>query len=61
MNLAGCVVDLPAASEKDKSDIEFGVRNEVDFIAASFIRKPEDVLEIRYVRLFADLIWVYSH
>eukprot|EP01122_Echinamoeba_exundans_P011246 TRINITY_DN440_c0_g2_i1.p1 TRINITY_DN440_c0_g2~~TRINITY_DN440_c0_g2_i1.p1 ORF type:complete len:549 (+),score=134.55 TRINITY_DN440_c0_g2_i1:141-1649(+) len=47
MNLPGCKVDLPAVTEKDKADIAFGVEQEVDFIAASFIRKPEDVLEIR--------------
>eukprot|EP01125_Pyxidicula_operculata_P021793 TRINITY_DN8646_c0_g1_i1.p1 TRINITY_DN8646_c0_g1~~TRINITY_DN8646_c0_g1_i1.p1 ORF type:complete len:516 (-),score=148.10 TRINITY_DN8646_c0_g1_i1:207-1754(-) len=47
MNLPGCVVDLPAVTEKDKEDIAFGVKNDIDFIAASWIRKAADVEEIR--------------
>ncbi|KAL9647213.1 hypothetical protein ABK040_012565 [Willaertia magna] len=48
-NLPGVKVDLPALTEKDKEDLKFGVQNNVDFIAASFIRKGQDVLEIRKV------------
>jgi pyruvate kinase len=47
VNLPGIVVDLPAVTEKDKDDIAFGVRHNVDLIAASFIRKAEDVETIR--------------
>jgi pyruvate kinase len=47
MNLPGCVVDLPAVTQKDKDDIAFGVQNDVDLIAASWIRKAADVEEIR--------------
>ncbi|RKO96090.1 pyruvate kinase, partial [Caulochytrium protostelioides] len=47
VNLPGIVVDLPAITEKDASDIKFGVEQGVDFIAASFIRKRSDVEEIR--------------
>ena len=47
VNLPGVKVQLPALSEKDKGDLIFGCEQEVDFIAASFIRKQEDVLEIR--------------
>ncbi len=36
-------------SERDKSDLKFGVEQEVDMIFASFIRKPEDITEIRKV------------
>lgn len=46
-NLPGIKVNLPAITEKDASDIRFGVEQGVDFIAASFIRKAADVLEIR--------------
>ncbi|WP_028865201.1 pyruvate kinase PykF [Psychromonas aquimarina] len=47
VNLPGVKVQLPALSPKDKGDLVFGCEQQVDFIAASFIRKKEDVLEIR--------------
>ncbi|ACB84146.1 pyruvate kinase [Natranaerobius thermophilus] len=47
VNLPGVTLSLPAMTDKDQQDILFGIENQVDFIAASFIRKPEDVLEIR--------------
>jgi len=47
VHLPGAIVDLPAVAEKDISDIKFGIEQKVDFIAASFIRKADDVLEIR--------------
>lgn len=47
VNLPGVSIALPALAEKDKSDLIFGCDNKVDFIAASFIRKRSDVLEIR--------------
>lgn len=42
-------VNLPALSERDAEDIAFGVENDVDFIAASFIRRADDVWAIRHV------------
>ncbi len=47
INLPNIQVNLPALSKKDKKDLIFGCKNNVDFIAASFIRKSSDVLEIR--------------
>jgi len=47
VNLPGVSVKLPALSEKDKADIVWGCAQDVDFIAASFIRKASDVEEIR--------------
>ena len=47
VNVPGVSVQLPGITEKDKEDILFGIQQEVDFIAASFVRRPEDVLEIR--------------
>ena len=48
MNLPGVVVDLPTLTEKDIDDIvNFGIKNGVDFIAASFVRKASDVRKIR--------------
>lgn len=47
VNLPGTDVDLPAISQKDKDDLSFGVRNGVDMIFASFIRRGQDVKDIR--------------
>ncbi|TDL28715.1 pyruvate kinase [Rickenella mellea] len=49
VNLPKTAVDLPALSEKDKKDLQFGVKNGVDMIFASFIRRAEDVTHIREV------------
>ncbi|MFT7683051.1 pyruvate kinase PykF [Moritella dasanensis] len=49
VNLPNISVGLPALSEKDKADLAFGCEQEVDFVAASFIRKADDVREIREV------------
>jgi pyruvate kinase len=48
MNLPGARLMLPAVTEQDRLDIAFGVQQGVDLIAASFIRKADDVREIRY-------------
>ena len=47
MNLPGVSIALPALAEKDKQDLIFGCEQGVDFVAASFIRKRSDVIEIR--------------
>lgn len=49
VNLPGTPIDLPALSEKDKRDLEFGVKHGVDMIFASFIRRGSDVKDIRRV------------
>lgn len=50
MNLPGAVVDLPTLTEKDEDDlVDFGIKQNVDFIAASFVRKPSDIDYIRDV------------
>lgn len=49
VNLPDAQVDLPALSEKDVKDIEFGVAQDVDIIYASFIRKAADLAQIREV------------
>ena len=47
VNLPGVSIALPALAEKDKQDLIFGCEQGVDFVAASFIRKRSDVIEIR--------------
>ncbi|MCD5414905.1 MAG: pyruvate kinase [Clostridiales bacterium] len=49
VNLPGVKINLPALTEKDISDIVFGIENDVDYIAASFVRKASDVLSIREI------------
>jgi pyruvate kinase len=47
INLPGVEVSAPALSDKDKADIAWGLRMSVDYVALSFVRKPEDVLEAK--------------
>ncbi len=48
-NVPGVKLSMPFISEKDESDIRFGCKNDVDFIAASFVRRAEDVDQIRKI------------
>ncbi len=47
INLPGVDVSAPALSEKDRIDIGFALRHGVDYVALSFVRRPEDVLEAK--------------
>jgi pyruvate kinase len=49
VNVPSAIIDLPAVTEKDISDIRFGISQGIDFIAASFTRKASDVLDVRRV------------
>ncbi len=47
VNIPYIHIDLPYLSEKDQSDIKFGIEQNVDFISASFTRTKEDVIQLR--------------
>jgi pyruvate kinase len=47
VNVPGVSISMPGITEKDANDIKFGIEVGVDFIAASFVRRASDVLEIR--------------
>ncbi|NLM37985.1 MAG: pyruvate kinase, partial [Firmicutes bacterium] len=49
VNVPDANINLPSLTPQDIKDIIFGIENDFDFIAASFVRKPEDVLNIRKV------------
>lgn len=49
VNLPGISARLPAVTPKDTEDILFGIRHGIDFIAASFSRKAEDILDIKRI------------
>ena len=49
LNIPGVKVNLPAITAKDESDILFSIENEIDYIAASFVRKAEDVIKIKEI------------
>lgn len=49
INAPGVILTMPFVSEKDYHDLEIAVSNKVNFVAASFVRRPSDVLEIREI------------
>ena len=49
INIPGAHIQLPALTERDAEDIRFGVENDFDFVAASFVRRAADVEAIRAV------------
>ena len=49
VNLPGVKVNLPGITDKDAADIKFGIKEDIDYIAASFVRRPSNVLDIREI------------
>ena len=49
VNLPGIRINLPSVTEKDKRDIAFGLREDVDFIALSFVRNASDIDDLKEV------------
>lgn len=49
VNLPGVRTSIPAVTEKDVEDLEFGLELGIDYVAASFVRRAEDLIEVRRV------------
>ncbi len=49
VNLPGIRINLPSVTEKDKRDIAFGLKEDVDFIALSFVRNASDINDLKKV------------
>ncbi len=49
VNLPGSDLSISSLTEKDLADIPFGLKNDVDFFALSFVRRPEDITELRKI------------
>lgn len=47
VNIPGLRISLPDISSKDKKDILFGIKNEVDYIAVSFVQKADDIIRLK--------------
>src|SRR5215471_15009161 len=61
INLPGTVVSVPALTEKDEKDLEFGVKHGVDMIAASFVRSADDVrMAKRLIAMHKSDAWVIA-
>ena len=52
VNVPGVELTMPYISQKDYDDIVFGIENDYDFVAASFVRNADDILQIR--RIFEE-------
>jgi pyruvate kinase len=47
INLPGVKMSVPALTDKDKADLQFGLQHDVDFVALSFVRDPQDILSLK--------------
>lgn len=49
VNLPGAYLTISSITDKDRKDLEFGIKNKVDYIALSFVRRPSDIIELREI------------
>ena len=47
LNIPSPTLKIPAITEKDKNDLQFGLQNEVDFVALSFVRSQKEIVELK--------------
>lgn len=65
INLPNSMVRLPLISKKDEEDLKFGLANDVDFVALSFVQHPRDILQLsklikKYSKKKNDTPWVIA-
>ncbi|MFQ6087502.1 MAG: pyruvate kinase [Candidatus Methanofastidiosia archaeon] len=61
VNVPNRFFEIPAITEKDLVDVEFGIKNNVDFIALSFVTKSEDILDFKKISEDIDIIAKIEH
>lgn len=49
VNVPGANLSVKSLTEKDRSDLEFGIKNKIDFVALSFVRNSSDIRELREI------------
>lgn len=49
VNVPGANLSVKSLTDKDRSDLEFGIKNNLDFIALSFVRSSNDIIELRNI------------
>ena len=49
LNLPGSILSVPCLTEKDRKDLQFGLKMNVDYVALSLVQKPEDINEIKWI------------
>src|SRR5262249_13313078 len=54
INLPGVMVNIPSLTEKDRDDLAFGVAQGVDYMAISFVRRAEDVADVKRTLVQVD-------
>lgn len=47
INLPDCDVSAPAFTDKDREDLLFALKHNIDFVALSFVRRREDIMEVK--------------
>ncbi|HUX98855.1 MAG TPA: pyruvate kinase [Candidatus Deferrimicrobium sp.] len=47
LNIPSAGLKIPAITDKDRNDLKFGLKNDIDFVALSFVQKKEDILELK--------------
>ncbi|MDQ3071641.1 MAG: pyruvate kinase [Bacteroidota bacterium] len=51
VNLPNTLISLPSLTEKDMEDLEFALKNDVEWVGLSFVRKPEDIIQLKEIIL----------